>query len=64
MNERACTIVARARPVGMCVAIEAARRGIDATMLEAKSAGLIDRLCGHVPGSRNEPKYELVKELA
>lgn len=56
-------IVARARPIGMHAAIEAARRRIDATMLETKSAGLIDQLCGQVSGSRNEPKYDLVEEL-
>lgn len=39
MSRMASILIAGAGPVGMCAAIEAARRGIDVTVVEAKSAG-------------------------
>lgn len=49
MSANASIIVAGAGPVGMCAAIQAARCGIDVTVVEAKSVGhLADAKCNSV----------------
>jgi 2-polyprenyl-6-methoxyphenol hydroxylase-like FAD-dependent oxidoreductase len=49
MSTSASIIVAGAGPVGMCAAIEAARRGIDVLVVEEKSAGnAVDAKCNTV----------------